>query len=456
MFLFHACIAVIVALTVFGCASSGSYHDNLLGSDFRDIVSKAKDDVFPAVIFIRGLRRDMRRGEEITSAVSGSGVIISADGEVLTNWHVVHNTSGIRCLLYDGRAFNAHLIGSDKDTDLALLKLELKAGEPPLPIAEISKNIVVDDGDFVMAMGAPWGMNRSVSIGIISCSRRFLPEHSQYSLWYQTDAAISPGNSGGPLVNTDGYVIGINSRGIMQGGDMGFAVPASTIIKVVPRLRQYHRVNWAWTGLQLQPLKDFNKNISFDYPDGVLVAGTEPDSPAYDAGIRPHDRIVAINDIPITGATEEDIPEIRSIIGLLPFNQPATFKIVRNEQPLELTLTPREKGKVEGEELAFPGWDFSAKSINQFDNPELYFYRRQGVFIYGIKVPGNAARVGLMPKDIILQINNHDVNSLEDLTTFYGNIMQNSKNKTKLLFTLLRNGLRRQTVLDFSRDYDSE
>jgi len=107
----------------------------------------------------------------------------------------------------------------------------------------------MQEGDFGMAMGAPWGLSRSVSIGIISCTRRYLPDQSQYSLWLQTDAAISPGNSGGPLVKTDGQVVGINTRGVLFGGDMGFAVPAEAIRLVVPQLREHGKVNWSWMGI---------------------------------------------------------------------------------------------------------------------------------------------------------------------------------------------------------------
>src|SRR5205814_149670 len=127
------------------------------------------------------------------------------------------------------------------------------------------------EGEFVMAMGAPWGLSRSVSIGIISCVDRYLDEASEYSLWLQTDASISPGNSGGPLVNTDGEVIGLNARGSMQGGDMGFAIPSATLKTVVPHLRDEGQVPWLYSGLKLQPLRDFNRDMYFDGDAGVVI-----------------------------------------------------------------------------------------------------------------------------------------------------------------------------------------
>jgi serine protease Do len=165
--------------------------------DFREVIRHAKGRVFPAVVFIKCLRESHELGRRTSRQVSGSGVIISPDGEVLTNWHVVDRATEVRCLLFDGQALEARIVGSDKDTDLALLQLlpaslaeEADAPSlPTLPYALIGDSTVLLEGDFVMAMGAPWGLNRSVSIGIISCSNRFLPEHGEYSLWLQTDAA---------------------------------------------------------------------------------------------------------------------------------------------------------------------------------------------------------------------------------------------------------------------------
>jgi len=134
----------------------------------------------------------------VAQEVAGSGVIISKGGEVLTNWHVVDKAIEVRCLLSDGRPLDAKVLGTDKDTDLALLQLEKPSGGALLPMAALGHSSLLKEGDFVMAMGAPWGMARSVSIGIISCTARFLATSSEYSLWLQTDASICPGNSGGP------------------------------------------------------------------------------------------------------------------------------------------------------------------------------------------------------------------------------------------------------------------
>jgi serine protease Do len=424
--------------------------------DFRQVIKNAKDKVFPAVVYIRVLQESHESGRKISFEVSGSGVIISAKGEVLTNWHVIDKATEVRCLLYDGRAMDAKVVGSDKDTDLAVLQLDTKKTPGEVPFAAMGDSEILKEGDFVMAMGAPWGMSRSVSMGIIACSRRFLPERSQYSLWLQTDASISPGNSGGPLVNTAGEVVGINSLGVTQGGDMGFAVPASTIQNVVAQIREFGRMNWSWTGLQLQPLRDFDRNTYFEGKEGVNVAETDIESPARRAGIKAGDRIMKIGGTPVTAMTQEDLPAIRRMLGLLPKNKAVAFDLVREGKPLSITFEPREKGKVEGEELDCPRWDFTAKQINQFDNPDLFFYRDKGVFIFGVKEPGNAAIAGLRPHDIVIKIEGKDVTTLEDIKAAHKTAIDGIETKHRLTLTVLRNGMQRQIVLDFSRDFSKE
>ena len=424
-------------------------------TDFRQVVAQAKDKVFPTVVYIKCLRRSHEAGKKTSQAVSGSGVIISSKGEVLTNWHVIDKAEEIRCLLYDGRALDAKLIGSDKDTDLALIQMDRKE-ESSISYAELGNSAKLREGDFVMAMGAPWGLSRSVSIGIISCTRRYLPEHSEYSLWLQTDAAISPGNSGGPLVDTDGKVIGINTRGVIMGGDMGFAIPSETMRYVVAQLRKHGKMNWSWTGLQLQALRDFEKNMYFEDDRGVIVSETDPDSPAYQAGIQSRDRILSVNGQTVRALTSEDLPALRRQLGLLAKKEPAKIEIQRNQKVRIVELTPLAKGKVEGEELDCPRWDFTVKAINRFDTPQLYFHRKEGVFVFGIKNPGNASDCGLREKDILLKIGKQKIQTLTDLKTAHTQAMDNIKTNSRLVFTILRNGLFRQIVLDFSRDYEKE
>lgn len=447
-------VFVIVAAATAQIALSAE--DGLAKLDFREVVGKAKDQVFPAVVFIKCIRESHESGKKTSQEMSGSGVIVTPTGEVLTNWHVVDKAVEVRCLLFDGRPVDAKVLGSDKDSDLALLQLELPPDAAPLPYAELGDSTKLKEGDFVMAMGAPWGLTRSVSIGIISCTRRFLAGKSEYSLWLQTDASISPGNSGGPLVNTAGEVVGINTLAAMAGGDMGFAIPSEAVRCIMPHLREHGKANWSWTGLQLQALKDFNRNIYFEGTQGVIVAETDPESPARHAGIKARDRILKINGAPITALTEEDLPAVRRTIGLLAKYKPAGIELLRDGKMMTVEFTPREKGDVEGEELDCPRWDLTVKEINQFDNPDLHFYRKKGLFVYGVKQPGNAGTSGLRAQDIILKIDGKDVATLDDVKSIHTVSIENVAAKHRIVFTLLRNGLVRMVVLNFSRDYEKQ
>jgi serine protease Do len=235
---------------------------------------------------------------------------------------------------------------------------------------------------------------------------------------------------------------------------MGFAIPAATIRLIVDQLRASGKVNWSWTGLQLQPLRDFNRNMYFDATEGVLVAETDPASPARKAGLEVRDRIVRVGDAPVTATTEEDLPGVRRLLGLLAKDEPVALEVVRGDRTLTIPLTPREKGKVEGDELDCPRWDFTVKTINQFENPDLYFQRKTGVFIYGVKRPGNALLSGLRPQDILLEIDGTPVRTLDDVRTLHEKALAEMGTRHRLLVVALRNGLRRLVVLDYKRDFE--
>jgi len=449
-------LRVLTLLLVVCAALSARGGEALAALDFREVVRGAKDKVFPAVVFVKCVRQSHEMGKKQSVEVAGSGVLVSAGGELLTNWHVVDKAIEIRCLLFDGRAFDAQAAGADKDLDVALVRLALPKGTGPLPFAELADSRALRAGDFVMAMGAPWGLARSVSIGIVSCTRRYLEGNSEYSLWLQTDASISPGNSGGPLVNTDGRIVGINTMGVIFGGDMGFALPSATIREILPRLRGKGDIEWAWTGLELQPLRDFQRNVYFEGDEGMIVAGLDERCPAREAGVQERDRIMAVGGQQVTALTDEDLPDIRRMMALVPVGAPMQLDLQRGGRTERVKVTPRLKGKVEGDELDCPRWDLTVKAINQFDNQDLYFHRKEGVFIFGVEYPGNASQARLMRKDILLEIDGQEVKTLADVRRIYEQTVAQVDTRSRALVTVMRNGLTRQAVLEFSRDYDRE
>jgi serine protease Do len=444
---------LLAALT--GIAVAADDDAMLAGQDFREIVQRAKARVFPAVVYVRCISENNESGKRESQVSSGSGVIVSREGHVLTNWHVIDKATSVRCLLSDGRHSDAVVLGSDKDTDLAVLKID-PGRDAELPVAEFAASDEVSEGDFVMAMGAPWGLNRSVSIGIVSCARRFLDGVSEYSHWIQTDAAINPGNSGGPLVNTEGEIVGINARGISFADGMGFAIPIPTVKLLYPALRDHGAMNWSFTGLQLQPLRDFDSGVYFDGEEGVIVAGTDPDSPAQLAGLVSRDRIVAIDGEAVKAITREDLPAVRRRLGLLPLGAVVVLTVESDGVRREARLEARQKGQVEGAEKALLRFDFTVKAINQFANPSLFFHKPQGVFVLAVKRPGNAQKAGIAPNDILLRIDGTEVDTIEGVMEVHQRVTADLDRKNRVLVEVLRGGLLRQIVLDLGRDYSKE
>jgi len=424
-------------------------------TDFREVIRKTGEEVFPSLVYIRVVCEDLSDAKNQKQVVSGSGVVISADGEVLTNHHVIDKATEIRCLLSDGEAYTAKVVGFDKDMDVALLKLSAGTNAVSLKPAKLSEK-PVKTGDVVLAMGAPWGLARSVTMGIVSCTDRYLEGAGQYTLWYQTDAAISPGNSGGPLVDTGGQVVGLNARGVMFGGQ-AFTIPSPAILEILPYLREKGNAYWSWFGFKFQPLNDFDRHMRFPYPTGVMVAGTDAGSPARKAGFLPNDRIVSIDGADVTATNAEDLPALERRLGRLPLGKEVVVAAEREGKPFTAKLAPCEKGRVEGEQKAYERWGFTAKEINQFAEPELAFFAPEGgLYVAATSWEGNAAVSGLRRKDVIVSIDGKPVKTLADLDPIYDAALKALPEKHKMRVVVSRKGREMQFVLNYLEDTEKE
>lgn len=423
-------------------------------ADFRDTIADAKAAVFPSLVYVRVITEGRSEGRMENFQASGSGVIISEDGELLTNHHVIDRASRIRCQLPDGMAWEAKVVGKDKDLDIALLKLEVPEGTR-FPAAVLSTRRM-EVGEVVLAMGAPWGMARTVSMGIVSCNDRYLEKCGDYTLWYQTDAAIAPGNSGGPLVDTRGEVVGLNARGNLYGGQ-AFAIPSPLILELLPNLRAHGDAHWAWFGINWQPLRDFERDATFDAADGVIVAGTDPQSPARAAGLLPNDRVIAIGGVPVTATFREDIPAINRELARREWERPVAFAYVRDGATNSVEIAASRKGAVEGREREFRRWGFTAKDINRFDVPELWFHAQDGgVFVTSVAWDGNADNAGFKRKDIIRSVGGRQVGSVKDLEGCYDEAMSNLATRVQTGVEVLRRGEKVRLVLNYRTDPDKE
>lgn len=262
----------------------------------------------------------------------GSGSIISDDGFIITNYHVVQGADEIYVRLRDRREFPAEVIGKDIGTDLALVKINAK-GLRALKYAE-ANNIKV--GQWVMAIGSPYGFENTVTVGVISATNRSLGSE-RYVPFIQSDVAINPGNSGGALLNLKGEMVGINSQIISESGSyagLSFAVPSYVVQSVVQQLQQYGTVQRGWVGMAFQDLtRELALSFGTDKVKGALVSNVVPGSPADEAGLKLGDIIVEFNGKEVIKAT--DLPPL---VGLVPIDQSVDMKVIRNSQNIDLSL----------------------------------------------------------------------------------------------------------------------
>jgi serine protease Do len=446
--------AALVLAAALGCSPKKE-----TAIDFRAVIARAKSKVYPAIVFVKPIREEYSAGERKKQEVFGSGAIISPDGLVFTNAHVAEKATEIRCVLEDKEQYKATLVGLDKETDLALLQLELPEGHPPLPVVEFADSSKLQEGQFVMAMGSPFGFTRSISFGVISNTRRYIGFKSEYkyNLWLQTDAAINPGNSGGPLVNSEGLVVGINTLGGGWGAEgLGFAIPSNVARKILETLKAKGKVERAWVGLELQALKDFDQNTFHKADVGVLIAGVDDPSPAKDADLKNGDLILAINGQEVSAKYVEQLPAARRVLAALKPGTAAEFLIDRKGTQKTVKVTPVAKGEFEGKDFDAKRWNMTIKGISRYATPQLYFFHNKGVYIQGVRWPGNAQNAGLRTADIVVSVDGTDIVSVEQFEKVYKKILADKKREKKILFTVKRGPDTKPIVLDYRKNYKEE
>ncbi len=338
----------------------------------RNALVRAAEQVMPAVVSISVTRTSVVRENPFLSFFPdefferfypqaesrqdvpglGSGVIVAADGTLLTNEHVVRGAEEIRVTLPDGRTFPATLRGASAVYDLAVLRVDAPAAR--LPVARLGNSDDLIVGEWAIAIGNPFGFllndpSPSVTVGVVSATRRDIKggvsEGGIYKNMIQTDAAINPGNSGGPLVNGLGEVIGINTFIFTRGGGslgMGFAIPIGTAKRILREIDKYGRIRLAWSGLQVQPVTPYlAARLNIAKPGGLVVSRVEAKSPAADAGVRVGDIIYRVNDEAVN--TAEDAQ--RSIFGV-GVGDRVRLALERAGQPLDATMTLAEHSEV--------------------------------------------------------------------------------------------------------------
>ncbi len=340
----------------------------------------------------------------------GSGFIISRDGYILTNYHVVASADEVKVRLSDRRELDAEVVGSDRRSDLALLKIDASG----LPTVKLGKSADLSVGEWVLAIGSPFGFDYSVTAGIVSAKGRSLPtaQDENYVPFIQTDVAINPGNSGGPLFNLDGEVVGINSQIYSNsGGFMGvsFAIPIDVAMEVVEQLRENGRVSRGWLGVLIQEVdRDLAESFGLDRPGGALISRVLDDSPAARGGLREGDIITRFNGLDIDRSGE-----LPHHVGRTPANSKAKLRIVREGKTQDIELTIGELPTGDDGEVAAADDD----SLGLAVEPIAEAIRDRLGISGGVRVTsaaGAAAEAGIQRGDIILRLNNAVINSVED------------------------------------------
>ncbi len=262
---------------------------------------------------------------------TGSGFVIDASGLIVTNAHVIEGAAAIQVRLADGKRFQGKVVGRDNRVDLALVKIEGATGLTPLPLGDSNRLRV---GEFVLALGNPFGLDQSVSFGIVSRKGAPLTVAAPGFDFIQTDAAINPGNSGGPLVNVAGEVIGVNTMA-MRNGSIGFAIPANLVKMLLPQLATKGRVDWGWLGVSISEVtEDDLDRLKLREARGVLVRSVLPGDPADKGGVRTNDVIVGID-----GARLESPRDLQRVVSSTPVGKRVRVVLLREGQETEVEVT---------------------------------------------------------------------------------------------------------------------
>lgn len=365
----------------------------------------------------------------------GSGFVISEDGYLLTNHHVVDQADEIEVLFSDRREYSAKVIGSDRRSDLALLKIEAKN----LPTVKFADADSLRAGEWVLAIGSPFGLDYSVAAGIVSAIGRSIPTEKgeNYVPFIQTDVAINPGNSGGPLFNLQGEVVGINSQIYSRsGGSIGlsFSIPTSVALSVVDQLKKTGKVQRGWLGVVMQDVnRALAESLELDKPQGALINAVEPDGPADKGGINPGDVIVQFD-----GQDIVDSGDLPHVVGSMAPGSKAKVEIYREGKRKTLNVVVGALDK-DGPTLAESddGSDRLGLVVEELDDQERRALRlRGGVLVAEVVANSAASAAGLREGDIIVQLGYSRIDDSDE----YRQVIEGLPERTPIAIRFYRQG----------------
>ncbi len=418
----------------------------------RDVLAKARDRVFPALVNIRVVTVDYWSGKERKGEGVGSGTIIDATAlvptakpglYVLTNQHVTDNGKKFRCTLADKREVRAELVGEDPLTDLAILRINLDdlkkvsdSGQATPPVATLGDSVKVQVGDSVLAMGSPFALSRTVTLGIVSNTERILGtgrgdddielEPGQrtgiFTRWIQHDALINPGNSGGPLVNMAGEVIGVNTRG---GAGNGFASPSNLAKVVASALIRDGEMRRSSIGIGVRRIQDTPFN------HGVLITSVSENSPAEKGGLKAGDLLTKVDGEVVTVRFPEQVPDFMRLVAEKAVGATITFGYERDGKPGEAKVISEQMLKDKGDERVLKQWGITVAEITEKMARDRRLASAEGVLVTGIRSGGPAAtsEPGLNWGDVVRSVGDKPVKSLKEMVAAYDAVMLDAAGK---------------------------
>lgn len=397
----------------------------LAPSAAQGAVSRGFERLLDAVVRIDVRERAFEAGARRFATSVGSGVILSADGLVLTNAHVVSPRAvELSVTLANLERVNATLIGWDHWTDLSLLRLDLaevKRRGLKFTHAEFGDSDKLPIGETVYAVGTPFGLTRTATRGIISNNNRYFEdprgvngyETGTFNTWLQTDAAINPGNSGGPLVTSGGRVVGINSRGYAGADNLGFAIPANIAREIVAGLVRDGSIERSYIGIVPRDLRDFESFYALSLNTGMLINNVDRDSPAARAGIRAGDILLAIDGAAVDGRFPEQLPPIQKRIASRPVGSTLKLTVKRGAETQDYDVVTEKLESRVGEEWAFEKWGLSVRKVSRTYARENQLTGSAGVLVIGVAPGFPAAVAGIGRGDIVTAVNEQPVDTLE-------------------------------------------
>jgi serine protease Do len=445
-----ACVAA-VAGWAWAAPAPGSWFG---GSGDAARVARAIARVYPALVRVEVVSEEPSRGRMERRRGSGSGTIISRDGYVITNHHVAGRATRIVCRLADGREIPARMVGTDALADIAVLQLDLSAlreGER-LPVAGFGDSDGVRVGDGVMAMGSPGGLNQSVTRGIASNTALLLPREMAGSMrldgedvgslvrWIAHDARIYPGNSGGPLVNMRGEIIGVNEIGV---AGLGGAIPGNLARAVAEELIRSGEMRRSWTGMLAQP-----RLKSGTAERGVLIGGVLPGTPAEAAGLQAGDVLVAFDGRPVDAASDGDMPEFNALVLSTPIGRAVPVEIDRAGERLTKELCTDLREAAQPPSLERKEWGLTIQPMTRIMMLELGRTAATGAVVTSVRVGGPCAvaEPAIRDGDVIVQVNDDAIGSVEDLTAVTGRLCEGRSSPLPVLVAFERGRNRMLTV----------